>query len=201
MKFSHGLAMGALACAAGTALAGVRVDLYVFENSDGVDTSTVDLWVDVIDQGSSIDFTFHNDSTTGVVTAVYCEVNNLIANGTILGSSGAVSFAPSATPHTPPGSIFGYGGTWEGNLYSADADAPGPANGVGVGETLTVRFDLLGSFADVIDALRPNNADGFRIAQHAQSFGPSSLWTVNTPAPGAACLLGLAGALIARRRR
>lgn len=190
-----------LLTAAAAAASADRVDLFVFENADGVDTSIVDLWVDVIDQGSNIDFVFHNDSTMGAVTAVYFETNNLIANGLIFGSAGTVNFAAGASPASPAGSVFAFGGSWAGNTYSADADSPGPTNGVGVGETLTVRFDLLGSYADVLAALAPSAADGFRIAEHAQAFGPYSLWTSNVPAPGAAAFLGLAGLLAARRRR
>lgn len=192
--------VGLVACAAAFASAN-RVDLLIFENPGPVDPGTVDLWVDVIDMGSTVDFVFHNDSTDGVVSNVYFEQNSLIMNGSISGSTGTVNFAAGGSPNAPAGSIFSYGGTWGGNEYLASANSPAPTNGIGVGETLTITFDLVGSYADVLAALQPNAADGFRIAEHAVSFGQFSLWTTNVPAPGATALLGLGGLLVSRRRR
>jgi len=193
----------ALAACASAASAN-RVDLLMFENAGGVDPLIVDLWVDVIDQGSTVDFVFHNDSTDGVVAAIYFESNGvstgLMANGALGATSGIVNFDTPASPGSPPGSISGFGGTWGGNLFAADADSPAPTNGIGVGETLTISFDLLGSYGDVLGALQ-NPDTGFRIAQHATSFGQNSIWTTTVPAPGAAALLGLGGLIAGRRRR
>lgn len=197
--------VGCLALAAcATAASANRVDLLMFE-TNGVDPVTVDLWVDVVDQGATVDFIFHNDSTDGVVSSIYFETNNvssgLIANGALGATTGTVNFSVGATPPSPPGSISGFGGSWGGNLFAADADSPPPTNGVGVGETLTISFDLLGSYGSVLSALQ-NPDGGFRIAQHAISFGQNSIWTTNmVPAPGAAALLGFGGLFVGRRRR
>jgi hypothetical protein len=188
-----------LSAIAGSAFAN-RVDLFMFED-DGVNPIVVDLWVDVVDSGVSVDFIFHNDSTDGAVANIYFENNavssSLMNNGSIFGSTGTVAFASGGSPGSPPNSI----GAWSGNLFNVAANNPKPTNGINPGETLTIRFDLLGSFGDVISAVTdPEN--GFRIAQHAISFGPNSIWTVNTnvPAPGALALLGLGGLAIRRRR-
>jgi hypothetical protein len=192
------LALAALAACAGAAQAD-RIDLFMFEDN-GVNPLIIDLWVDVVDQGSSVDFVFHNDSTQGVVAEVYFESTNLIGNGAVTGSTGTVNFDTGANPPSPPGSITNFGGAWAGNLLALDAQSPGPTNGVGVGETLTVSFDLLGSFTDVIHGL--TRQDGFRIAEHVISIGQQSIWTTNfVPAPGALALLGLAGLAAPRRRR
>ncbi|GAB4384322.1 MAG: hypothetical protein Kow0022_06520 [Phycisphaerales bacterium] len=192
--------VGLAACAATLASAD-RVNLLLYENQDNVSPALVDLWVDVIDMGSSVDFVFHNDSTDGVVSNIYFEQNDLIVNGVIAGQTGQVSLSTGGSPPHPAGSIVNFGGSWGGNLFQVSAVSPPPANGIGVGETLTVTFDLLGSYADVLAALQPGAADGFRIAQHVISFGPSSFWTTNVPAPGASALLAVGGLMMSRRRR
>ena len=177
-----------------------RVDLLMFENSGGVDAVSVDLWVDVLDAGSQVDMVFHNDSTDGAIANIYVESTLLLANGSIAGSTGTVNFDTSTSPATPPGSITNFGGSWGGNLFAVGAEDPAPTNGINPGETLTIRFDLLGSYNDVLDALLDPDG-GFRIAQHAISFGANSIWTTTVPAPGAAALLAFGGVLAGRRRR
>ncbi len=175
-----------------------RIDLLMFEDN-GVDPAIVDLWVDVVDAGSNVDFIFHNDSTDGSVANIYFENNLFLSNGSINGVTGTVAFAEGGSPGTPPGTI----GAWGGNMFSASADNPAPTNGINPGETLTIRFDLAGSFGDLFNALEdPSGDNGFRIAQHAISFGSQSIWTTNVtvPAPGALAVLGFGGLAIRRRR-
>jgi uncharacterized protein (TIGR03382 family) len=197
------LAAGLLLCAAaGSASAGVRVDLLVYENADNAGIGHLDLWVDVINGGSTVDFVFHNDSTgPGVVANIYVEMNSLISSGSLGATSGTVDFNLGGSPGNPAQPAFLYGGAWGGNEFSARADSPAPSNGIGMGESLTVTFDLVGSYADVVAALQPGAADGFRIAQHVISVGQASVWTINTPTPGSLGLLGLAGLVAVRRRR
>jgi MYXO-CTERM domain-containing protein len=192
----------ALATCASAASAN-RVDLSMFE-TNGVDELSVDLWVDVIDAGSQVDMVFHNDSTDGAIANIYIESTAvstlLLANGSIAGSTGTVDFDTSTSPATPPGSITNYGGSWGGNLFAVGAESPAPTNGINPGETLTISFDLLGSFGDVLAGL--NNPDGgFRIAQHGISFGQNSVWTTTVPAPGAMAILAFGGVFAGRRRR
>ncbi len=194
---------GMIGAASAVASAGVRIDLAVYENSSGGDTSKLDLWVDVINGGSVVDFVFRNDSTgPAVVANVYFEMNSLIANGSIAGQSAGVSFATGGSPPNPAQPGFLFGDSWGGNLYRARAGSPAPQNGINPGESMTVRFDLVGSYADVVSALQPNASDGFRIAQHVISVNNDfSVWTINTPTPGSAAVLGLGGLLAVRRRR
>lgn len=180
-----------------------RVDLLVFENADMGDVSQLDLWVDVAQVAGMVTFTFHNDSTVASeVTAIYIE-NSTLSSGLLSGASlmnmVGTNFAAGATPPNPPGSISGFGGSWGGNLFSADRN-PGPgSNGINPGETLAVSFSVSDDNVDIADALR---SGAFRMAQHVQEVEPGgfSVWTV-TPAPGSLALLGLAGLTAAGRRR
>ncbi len=183
--------------------AGVRVDLIVYENADAADVSALDLWVNLTDGGTFVDFTFHNDSTAPATVAnVYFEANSLLSGGAIVGSTGTVIFADGGTPMNPAPPGMPYGGAWGGNLYRASATPPPSTNGIDPGETLTVRFTLVGSFADVLAAVQPNASGGFRIAQHVISVNDDfSVWTINTPSPGTVALLGLGGLTAVRRRR
>ncbi|MBX3322091.1 MAG: hypothetical protein KF757_03775 [Phycisphaeraceae bacterium] len=196
------LAAGGLLCV-GAASAGVRVDLFVYENSDNGDVSMIDLWVDVVDSGSFVDFVFRNDSTgPATVANVYFEMNSLLSGGSVHAQSGGVSFSTGGNPPNPAQPAFLYGGAWGGNLYRAGANPPPSFNGIDPGETLTIRFSLVGSYADVVAALQPNATDGFRIAQHVISVNDDfSIWTINTPTPGGAAVLALGGLVAMRRRR
>jgi len=207
---------GAGALALGSAAVADRVDLAVFENADDADVSGLDLWVGVVADGESIDFTFHNDSSIGsVVTSVYFESTGFsldcLDDGEVSFESAGVDFSDGATPPSPPGSIAGYGGSWGGNLYAADADSPSPAKGVGVGELLTISFEMDDecSLEEVLGALQSDPA-AFRIAQHVQGLpNGSSVWLVNTPTlvplPATAWMGGVGlllplGLAVARRR-
>ncbi|MBX3323253.1 MAG: hypothetical protein KF757_09715 [Phycisphaeraceae bacterium] len=182
--------------------AGVRVDLIVYENADNADVSILDLWVNLVDGGTYVDFTFHNDSTgSATVANVYFEANSLMSGGSIVGQSAGVSFTDGGSPPNPAQPGFLFGGAWGGNLYSASANPPPSMNGIDPGETLTVRFTLVGSFADVLAAVQPNAIGGLRIAQHVINLGEFSVWTINTPSPGSIALLGFGAACAVRRRR
>jgi hypothetical protein len=217
MRPSRLLAAAAVAACASAASA-ERVDLLIFENVTNTPTTGLDLWVDVTDGGTHVDFTFHNDSTvSSIITSIYVEntafTSAAFSSAAIVAQSAGVSFSAGATPPNPPGSISGWGGAWGGNVFSADNDPPA-SKGINPGEWLTIRFALAGyAFADVIDELSSDPV-GFRIAEHIQSIGQDSvsMWGVNgpiessvVPLPPAAwsglALLGLAGIARARHAR
>jgi len=189
-----------------SALAGERFNLFVFENADGADTSILDIWVDVIGNGATVDFVWHNDSSAAAnLSEIYIEssdASDLLLNAAIL-NTGGVSYSSSASPGTPPGSVSLFGGAWGGSLFSADPDSPqANVNAINPGESLTTRFDLTGAltFADVIAALN-GETDAFRLAAHVQGIGADaeSVWLV-TPTPSALSIMGL-GLLVGSRRR
>jgi len=201
----------ALAALSATAAAGVgtRFDLFVFENADGVPTGNIDIWVNVIDNGSSVDFVWHNDSTEAAnVTTIYIENSNaagLLANANIMNVAG-VQYSSPGTPPNPAGSIDGFFSPWQGTHFSADPDSPMPqVNAINPGESLTTRFDYSGglTYQAVIDSLSdPDFPTAFRLAAHVQGIGAgdSSIWVVS-PTPGAVALLTIAGVVTGGRRR
>eukprot|EP01026_Neomeris_dumetosa_P073480 TRINITY_DN75662_c0_g1_i1.p1 TRINITY_DN75662_c0_g1~~TRINITY_DN75662_c0_g1_i1.p1 ORF type:complete len:137 (+),score=17.02 TRINITY_DN75662_c0_g1_i1:101-511(+) len=71
-----------------------RFDMFVYENDDGADISGLDLYFEIFDQGSAIDFVFHNDSTDpAIVTALYFEdAFSGLVNGMIQDESAGVDF-------------------------------------------------------------------------------------------------------------
>lgn len=195
-----------------------RIDMSVFENDDDVDVSGLDLWIDVLQNGASVDFVFHNTSTTtSVITSIYFEdtafSSAYLSGGRIVTPQpSGVNFRTTAHPNNPAGSIRDYGGEWGGNLFAVGARNPRPLNGIGIGETLTLRFGLSGiTFNELLDGLGDPLA--FRIAQHVQRVGVTedSVWTVNdpfvrtVPLPSGATAgllgLGVVGAARASRRR
>ncbi len=184
-----------------------RFDLFIYENDDGADVSGLELYFEIFDVGgTAIDFVFHNDSADpAIVTAVYFE-NTFggLVDGRIQDESAGVDFDENATPPNPAQPGFGFGGSWSGNLFDADAESPGPTNGInqGVGETLTIRFDYDGiGLSDVQDALN-NDPRDLRIAQHIQGLvNGESVWSINVPAPATLVAFGGLAAFAGRRRR
>lgn len=194
--------------AAATVASAQRFDLFVYENDDGADMSGMDLYFELFDIGGSVDFVFHNDSTGPMfVSAVYFEDSfSGLVNGLIQNESAGVDFEPGASPAMPPPPGAGFGGVWLGNIFNADAEDPSEQFSInaGVGETLTIRFDLDGiGFSDVVDALG-SDPRGLRIATHIQGIGGNdgdSAWGVNVPAPATLVAFGGLAALASRRRR
>lgn len=186
------------------------VDLSVYENADNANVAGLDLFVDVTDGGTYVDFMFGNSSTiSAIVTAVYVEdtaaIDGWLLNGRIAGESAGVDFSDGATPPNPASIGIDFGGAWGGNLYSADAESPSPTHGINEtgNESLTLRFDYGNgaTFGDVLAALTADDP-GFRFAQHVQGLpGGSSVWTTTVPAPGSLAALALVGAMASRRRR
>jgi hypothetical protein len=184
-------------------------DLVVFENDSGGNTTGLKLVVEATDGGTHVDLKFKNDSTLdSTLSRIYIEATTFASdrfiNGQIVAQSAGVSFHDGAKPPNPPGSISGFGGSWEGNLYSAGANPPPAKNGIDPGEYLTVRLTYTNgaTFADVVNGFAdPDN--GLRIAGHVISVGKEefSIWVVNIPSPAGAAVLGLAGLGCLRRRR
>lgn len=209
-SLSHAALAGVATLSLAAAAQADRIDLEIFENADLVDVSGLDLWLDVLPAGDDqIDFVFHNDSTiSSIITAVYFEASAFatlaLADPQIVDQSAGVLFSPGATPPRPAGSIQEHGGTWT-SLFSADANAPAPFNGINASaaETLTIRFALSPdtSVADVVAAISADPSR-FRIAQHIQGLpGGASVWSIAVPSPGPLALLAGASLLAVRRRR
>ncbi len=196
-------------CALTSIASADRINMGIYENASGTSTLGLDLWVDVsATSASTVEFTFHNDSTlASVITAVYFENTPLsaaLSSALISTEVGQVAFNNGSSPASPAAIGATFGGAWSGNLYTAGADSPGPQNGVNhsVNELLGVSFNVTGMSAqDFVNTLVADPL-AMRMAQHVQGVGlnANSIWTVTVPTPGSLALLGL-GALVAIRRR
>lgn len=204
-------ATAAMVLCAGAASAQV-FPLFIFENASGTSTSGIDVSVSIVDNGlGGVDFVWTNASAgiTGDVTQVYVENTAFsqasLANGQFLADTDT-DYDTSPSPGNPAGSIQFHSSAWGGTFFGGDPRTGGGSpvpRSLNPGESMTMRFDLVGgaTVADVIAAL--NNPDTLRVAAHIQRVGPNSqsVWGVSTPTPGAAGLLVLGMGFAARRRR
>lgn len=135
-------------------------------------------------------FMFRNiGSSPSSITDIYFDVgtapNSLILPPIIFAQSAGVSFSLGATPPNLPG------GNAPAYQFSADAsldsNRPISHNGINPNEWLDVRFDLTGSFADLINEMTaPNPAKSIlRVGLHVQSIGTdrNSESFINGPTP------------------
>ena len=184
----------------------------ITDNGNGVNLGG-QLSVDVVPNGSGVDFKFSNAiGTASSITDIYFDDGTLLGISTISSSVG-VAFTDPANPGDLPGGNDAAPDFVTTADFSADSDAPASANGVNsVTEWVTITFALQGiqTYADTLAAL----ADGsLRIGLHVQAIGAvgGSDSYINFDEPGdlplpdggsTMALLGLSlfGAEYARRR-
>jgi len=188
-----------------------NIDQVVFDKPQSVDTSGLNLSIEVIDEGDAVQFIFLNDSSIdSSITDIYFESTDYslrhLKNGRIVTSESAgVDFGNSTSPSKPTGSIKNFGGKWSGNLLNIGAVAPSSHNGINPGEYLAIRFDYSEiDFDDLMLAL--SDPLQFRIVEHVQGLpSGNSVWTMNAshqvPLPSTLLLMsaGLIG--MARSKR
>ena len=173
----------------------VSATLYPFEifTSNGLyyDDPGVDIYMDVGNGGSIVDFTFYNDSTVqSSITNIYFDDGTLLgATLSIINGSGTL-FAENGPDNLPNGVEIGFDADREFNIGSV---SPPPNNGVnntGPGEWVTIEFALVGgTLQNVLDEL---DSGALRVGMHIQNFpAGSSESAVNVPEPTTIALLGL----------
>lgn len=217
MKTIMGLCAGlAATLIAGTASAMI-FPLFVYENADNADTNGLNLWFEVTDGGSYVDFTFYNSSTIASnVANVYFEANGAGLNlgaAAIAGESVGVDFKSGGSPGNPAPGESPLG--WNGTEARFRAKNPAPFWGIknlqpqSDAEWLKIRFSYGSSTYD--EVISDLTSGEFRVAQHVTGM-PESIWTVSgepinpVPLPASAWLLGSglagwAGISQIRRRR
>lgn len=191
--------------------------IYPFEiftsNGPYYNDPSVDLSMDVTNDGGVADFTFYNNSTVDC-----CITRIFFDNGVLLGATLSIvngSETDFSEIYPGPGDLPG------GNLinFSADkefnsgAEAPPPENGVNnvidsiaAGEWVMLSFELIngGTLSKVLAEL---DSAILRVGLHVQGFPgePSpddySESAVNIPEPATICLLGLGALALLRKRR
>jgi hypothetical protein len=181
--------------------AAVVYPLEVFTDNGGYhDSPEMDLYVEVVDRGSRVDFIFHNESLIDCSMArIYFQGGAFFGIADIIDGPGT-SFGQPATPaHLPAGNLLEPPFVTTHEL-SFDSDPPAPQNGINPGEWVMTTFDLInsGTFQSVVDEL---NTGALRIGVHIIALPDgSSESAIAVPEPTMLCLLGL-GALALLRKR
>lgn len=177
--------------------------LEVFTSNGGYhDSPDMDLYVEVVDRESCVDFTFHNESLIdSSIARIYFIGGSFLSFAEIIEGPGT-SFDQPAKPAKLPGynllepSIIT---TYE---VSFDSDPPMAHNGINAGEWVTMAFDLIngGTFLKVTDEL---NSGTLWIGVHVIALPDgSSESAIAVPEPAALFLysLGSLGLLRMRKR-
>ena len=174
----------ALFCATAEAGPTYGFDNITNNNAGDAAIGEAQLFVELFDQGSQVEFHFTNTGPEACsITDVYFDDGTLLilqVIDSIDNSSPGVSFSQLASPPDLPGGTNISFQTTPG--FSADSDTPIPDNGVNhPGEYLGITFDLQigGTFQDIIDELTSGE---LRIGIHVQGFiGGGSEAFVNDP--------------------
>lgn len=181
----------------------------------------LDITLDVTVAGGDATFLIENNSIGAAAGSSVAEVYFEGNLGNFLGTVDSTAFAGSVNfiggvgavvnPAAPPGVSPSWGNTaanLASDTYAAWQHPGATANGIGVGDTWSVTFNLLGgvSEADLIAALITPNSFA-RVAMHIRECAPGKSCTLSTvPVPAAVWFMAtgvvtLAGLGYRRRRK
>ena len=185
-----------------TLYATVVYPLEVFTNNGGYyDSPDLDLYVEVVDSESRVDFIFHNESIIDSSIARICfEGGSFLSFAEMIEGPGT-SFNPSATPAKLPGANLLEPSLLTTYEFSFDSDPAVPHNGINHGEWLMTTFDLINSstFQSVVDEL---NTGALWIGIHVIALPDgSSESAIAVPEPAALFLLGFGALALLRKPR
>jgi hypothetical protein len=127
-------------------------DCLTNNNATNCATGEAQFTVELIDPGSAgiVDFKFLNiGSNASSITDVYFDDGTLLGISDVVGGVGT-DFSAGASPTNLAGGNLATPAFVATAGFSADSNDPSVANGVGLGEFVTIRFDLLPgkTFAD-----------------------------------------------------
>ncbi|MHC4084566.1 MAG: PEP-CTERM sorting domain-containing protein [Planctomycetota bacterium] len=185
-----------------TLYATVVYPLEVFTNNGGYhDSPDLDLYVEVVDSESRVDFIFHNESIIdSSIARIYLEGGSFLSFAEMIEGPGT-SFNPSATPAKLPGADLldlSLQTTYE---VSFDSEPAAPHNGINPDEWLMTTFDLInsGTFQNMVDEL---NTGVMWIGVHVIALPDgSSESAIAVPEPAALFLLWFGALTLLRKRR
>lgn len=177
--------------------------LEIFTDNGGYcESSDLNLYFEITERVSTVDFSFHNESLVdSCIARIYFEQNCLLDfdQSSIVEGPGTSFIIPAIPCDLPAGQTLNppFKRTCG---FSIVTDSPRAHDGVNPGEWVMATFDLINgaSAADIANAL---NSGDFRIGAHIIALPDGSSESgVNIPEPSTVLLLGL-GALTLHRRR
>ncbi len=188
----------------GSAFATIYPFTIFTDNGNFNDDPGINMYMDVWNGGSVAKFTFYNDSTVqSTITNIYFDDGVLIGAtlGIINGSGTDFDENESNPNNLPGGNIIGFDADREFNIGPEPAPPANGINNIGVGEWVTIEFDLVGgTLQDVLDEL---NSSSLRVGIRIQNFtdGSSESAVNEIPEPATVLVFGLGGLALLRKRK
>ncbi len=171
------------------------------DNGSYYNSPDMDLYVEVSNRESRVDFTFHNESLIdSSIARIYFQSGAFLGIADIIGGPGTSFSQPAKPGNLPAGNLLEPSFVTTHEL-SFGSDPPASKNGINPGEWVMTTFDLIngGTFLNVVDELNPG---ALRIGVHVVGLPDgSSESAVTTPEPTTLFLLGLGGLALLRKRR
>jgi len=167
---------------------------------NGLHYNNLDLYVEVSDGTTEVDFTFHNASPIeSSLARIYFEDDLFLGIAAITNGTGT-SFSQPATPGNLPDAGLLQPPFVTANEFSIGGTPPPSHDGVNPGEWVKITFTLIsgGTFQGVIDEL---DAETLRIGAHIIALPDGSSESGVVPEPTTIALLGLGALALLRRRR
>ena len=171
------------------------------DNGSYYDSPDIDLYVELSDRESCVDFTFRNESIIdSSIARIYFAGGSFLSFAEIIEGPGT-TFNPSATPAKLPGANLLELPLLTTYEVSFDSDPAVPHNGINPGEWVITTFDLIngGTFLNVADEL---NTGTLWIGVHVIALPDgSSESAIAVPDPATLFLLGLGSLALLRIRK
>jgi len=170
-------------------------------NGSYYDSPDIDLYVELSERETCVDFTFRNESIIeSSISRIYFAGGSFLSFAEIIEGPGT-TFNPSATPAKLPGANLLELPLLTTYEVSFDSDPAVPHNGINPGEWVITTFDLIngGTFLNVADEL---NTGTLWIGVHVIALPDgSSESAIAVPVPTTLFLLGLGSLALLRIRK